>query len=78
MRRTLNLVLIFILLFAQIGTANWQGTGNFTQNNITLIRTYIDTNFNPHWSKTSISVGGDQTLINLAKGLSDKLNDEWA
>lgn len=78
MRRTLSLTLIFMLFIAQISTANWQGTGNFTQDNITFIRTNIDANFNSQWSAGTITDSSDKTLVNLAKKLSDQLNDQWA
>lgn len=62
---------VLIILIANTTTVNWQGTGNLTWENITIIRTYINKNFHSSWQSNALLTSKDSTLANLAKGLSD-------
>ena len=62
--------LALLLLHQPVGALNWQGTGEMTNDNLTVIWDYIHTNF-----KANVDADTIQTF-NL--GLSDNLNALWA
>jgi hypothetical protein len=49
---------------------NWQGAGNWTTSNLTIIRNYINTNFSKSDSSSTV-------LTNFATTFSDYLNNLW-
>lgn len=68
---TLNVLLRFE------STLDWQGTGNMSSDNLTVIWDYIHNNFKSDWTYNLFMRYQDQTLINFTTGLSDQLNKRW-
>lgn len=63
---------LLVIVFAVIASGEpWQAAGNFTSENITDIRSVLS-------SKESQLIGGQLTLQQMAKAISDDLNTKWS
>lgn len=58
-------------------TLNWQGMGNMTLNNMTVINNYISTNFSLAWKYGTVFKQDDTTLVDFATAFSNHLNSQW-
>jgi hypothetical protein len=70
MRNQLIFAVALLLLLSCSNGLNWQGAGNWTTSNLTIIRNYIDTNF-------SKSMPSNTYLVTFAETFSNYLNDLW-
>lgn len=60
---------LMVLLHHPVAALNWQGTGNFTDSNITYIWSFIETNIQGYF--------GEVIMQRFAKDLSTHLNTAW-
>ena len=66
-----------LLLITNIWAINWQGTGNLSQENTTVIWEYINPNFDLKWIRSTLTSSSDTKLVDFSKQLSDYLNLQW-
>lgn len=72
-----NFFLDFLLLLGCIHALDWQGIGNMSGSNMTIIKNYIDANFSSSWKQTTVTNYKDTTLVNFSISFSDHLNSLW-
>lgn len=79
MRADLSCFIVLAMLMWCGCGLDWQGTGNFTTSNKTIIFSYIDAHFDLSWQKDTICTqsGSDTTLVDFATNFSNYLNGLW-
>lgn len=74
----LSLVVTLLWFLCSGNTLNWQGTGNLSQANRTIIWGYINTNFSTTWTISSVINQQASQITNFTTSFSDFLNNLWA
>lgn len=77
MRAIIPFFIFFLALLAWNNALDWQGTGNMSESNMTMIWTHINSNFNKAYPYSTLYALQDTKLANYAVSLSNYLNGLW-